>query len=657
MNPNIAFAVLDDEIVMLMPIEYLLEDDITSHIQDNIGLYCGYGDMYSEEDYNRGFKWSEPDKNNIVYAIHEAFNPNKELQLNTYLIQNDLFVAASEFDYELMEYITSQIPEAQMHIDKIQIKLRNTNAISFDGKDTYTINVNADIKSNQTLNNSIPITVKSEYEIPEDKRVELVLFDIIITGKRNGEKVEFTNTENIEIKNCDYVEPVKDKNNNKPTNRQYAKEAAAKLDSMTGAITLSGLLELFSSEELDYIGNVILAEIAMAEAPKDTLKQYLSTKVIDSLFNIDSNFIKLAKDKIEFTVAGDTKYGEVKLKLICKYSKVYFSGSEFCFTGSVNYEVVGGEGAKKLPSSYKNGGLAGMFSSVDMQSFCESAYKLFECHLQKGVDEIWGNDVDGAADLIFGTIVNEILAETELKSVSNIAFELIAKPGKSVLISCPVDVYVYNADNELVAAVVGNEVIKTDEKAKIAVEGDVKKVILLDDSYNIVYRAMADGEMKVTVEEYGTSGGLLNSSTISKVSLIAGRKYTQSIDDSFMENSDYAIVSASGNNYTPDKEYSTLAGHDYISGIIKEVTCQENGCMIHTCSKCGDTYTETIQSNGHNFNEGESKCSNCDYDRADDCGCKCHKTGFFAKLIWKIINFFNKILRKQQICECNIRHW
>ncbi len=657
LNKNVAFAVLDGEIVMLIPVGSMSKDDITSHIQDDIGLYCGYGEMYSEEDYNRGFKWSEPDENNIVYAIYEAFNPNKELHLSTYLIQKDFYVMPThqEFDYELKEYLESQIPEAQVHIDKIQLKLRNTKAISFNGKDTYTINVNADIKSNQTLNHFIPIVVKDEYEIPEDKSVELVLFDIVITGERNGEKVEFTNTENIQIRNCDYVEPVKDKNNSKPTKRQYAKDAAARLDGLTGAITLTGLLELFSSEELEYIGNVILAEIAMAETPKDTLEQYLSTKVIDGLFSIDSKFIKFSsKDEIEFTVAGDTKYGEIKLKLICKYSKAYFSGSEFCFTGSVDYEVIGGKGASKLPSSYKNGGLAGMFSSVDMQSFCESAYKLFECHLQKGVDQVWGNDVDGAADLIFGTIVNEILAETELESVSNIAFEIMAKPGKSVLINCPVDVYVYNADNELVAAVVGNEVIQTDEKAQITVDGDIKKVVLLDDSYSIVYRAIADGEMKITVEEYGTSGGLLNSSTISEIPLIAGRKYTQSIDNDFMEESEYTVTSASGNDYVPDKGYSTLAGHDYISGIIKEATCQENGKLINTCSKCGDTYTETISATGHTFDG--SKCTSCGYDKADECDCNCHASGI-KKFFFKLILFFQKLFKKNAVCACGVAHY
>ena len=39
-----------------------------------------------------------------------------------------------------------------------------------------------------------------------------------------------------------------------------------------------------------------------------------------------------------------------------------------------------------------------------------------------------------------------------------------------------------------------------------------------------------------------------------------------------------------------------------------------------------------------------------------NCSCKCHKggiTGFF----WKIGNFFNKIFRTKQYCECGAAHY
>ena len=93
--------------------------------------------------------------------------------------------------------------------------------------------------------------------------------------------------------------------------------------------------------------------------------------------------------------------------------------------------------------------------------------------------------------------------------------------------------------------------------------------------------------------------------------------------------------------------------HSYTASITKEATCTENGTTTYTCS-CGDSYNETIEATGHDFDG--SKCKNCDYDKADTCGCNCHKGGFMG-FIWKIINFFNKLFKSKQYCACGAKHW
>lgn len=40
----------------------------------------------------------------------------------------------------------------------------------------------------------------------------------------------------------------------------------------------------------------------------------------------------------------------------------------------------------------------------------------------------------------------------------------------------------------------------------------------------------------------------------------------------------------------------------------------------------------------------------------NECTCNCHKTGFMS-FIWKIINFFNRLFRNNQYCECGTKHW
>ncbi len=44
--------------------------------------------------------------------------------------------------------------------------------------------------------------------------------------------------------------------------------------------------------------------------------------------------------------------------------------------------------------------------------------------------------------------------------------------------------------------------------------------------------------------------------------------------------------------------------HNYVGEVTKEVGCLTDGQMTYTCSKCGDSYTETIYYTGHSYNYG-----------------------------------------------------
>ena len=92
--------------------------------------------------------------------------------------------------------------------------------------------------------------------------------------------------------------------------------------------------------------------------------------------------------------------------------------------------------------------------------------------------------------------------------------------------------------------------------------------------------------------------------------------------------------------------------HTY-NTITIDPTCTDRGHKIYTCP-CGDSYTETIPALGHNFSG--SVCTTCGYDKADTCSCNCHKTGLSA-LIWKILNFFYRLLRLNPTCNCGIAHY
>lgn len=85
-------------------------------------------------------------------------------------------------------------------------------------------------------------------------------------------------------------------------------------------------------------------------------------------------------------------------------------------------------------------------------------------------------------------------------------------------------------------------------------------------------------------------------------------------------------------------------------------TCESAGkeavyICVNGCGKVeGGTEIPIID---HIYNGSE--CINCDYDRADECVCKCHKNdivGFF----FKIVLFFQKVFGNNLVCICGRTH-
>ena len=105
-------------------------------------------------------------------------------------------------------------------------------------------------------------------------------------------------------------------------------------------------------------------------------------------------------------------------------------------------------------------------------------------------------------------------------------------------------------------------------------------------------------------------------------------------------------------------------GHDYIS-IITEATCIMDGYIKHTCSVCGNSYTDSIiPAMGHTDSDKDGICDVCGEetehshpsDPSKDCTCICHKTGFMG-FIYKIIRIFWKIFGINKICSCGQAHY
>ena len=94
--------------------------------------------------------------------------------------------------------------------------------------------------------------------------------------------------------------------------------------------------------------------------------------------------------------------------------------------------------------------------------------------------------------------------------------------------------------------------------------------------------------------------------------------------------------------------------HSYSSVITKQPNHLDSGEITYNCGECGYSYTKTIPTKVHIFNG--SVCTECGYDKADTCSCRCHKTGLSA-LIWKFLCMFYKLFKMNPTCACGVAHY
>ena len=123
----------------------------------------------------------------------------------------------------------------------------------------------------------------------------------------------------------------------------------------------------------------------------------------------------------------------------------------------------------------------------------------------------------------------------------------------------------------------------------------------------------------------------------------------------------YYVITAS-NAVEAESTYDRVdcgltTGHSYSLKTVNP-TCTENGYTAHVCSHCGKALEkEIINAKGHADNNGDGKCDECGKVTGSACKHMCHSTKWYIKIIWFIINLFNRLFRINQYCECGKAHW
>lgn len=136
--------------------------------------------------------------------------------------------------------------------------------------------------------------------------------------------------------------------------------------------------------------------------------------------------------------------------------------------------------------------------------------------------------------------------------------------------------------------------------------------------------------------------------------------YGHDFSDWYIDKTDTCIVNGIEKRYCLSCNYVEIQDIPSIGHKLSEwyevtpATCEKSGLEQRDCSECDYSETQEIPATDHDFDGSE--CKNCDYDKADDCSCKCHKSGI-AKFFFKIGLFFQKIFKKNKVCKCGVYHY
>lgn len=313
-------------------------------------------------------------------------------------------------------------------------------------------------------------------------------------------------------------------------------------DAMARAILFSTPVD--EAEERMYRALNEAGEILKKEIPDAECK-----KIVTKLCKRYEPVLKMVSDSttLHYIVNTKKEYGEQRVAVTISVSKFSLEGTDFGMTGQMNYEVLGPAGKNKriVPTRYRKGLLASI-NGADVESFANAAWSMAESELKQAYTKVFGSDFNAAMTDIFGQVPIQILKQAFGKDPADLVWMCATYPTTKLKIQCPVNVFVYDADDTLCGSIEDNEVTLASDDFSLWVEGDTKHIDGLPEGYRVQYVATANGTMDVDITEYAADDTPLRSVQFQNVALLGAVRYQQSVPDSALGEADsYAISSGS----------------------------------------------------------------------------------------------------------------
>ena len=297
--------------------------------------------------------------------------------------------------------------------------------------------------------------------------------------------------------------------------KDAAKEAAKELDKLDiedivvwipGTNTIDSLLTKKQKNQIG-IATLYTAISASTSEPVLTLEEQLNKDIVEKAFNKyfeNWGFNQSVKD-ITFTLPMVLKtedYGEIEFTITYTGGAYGMDdGGAFGQLGTLSYSITKGD----LPAGFVKSGVCAYLVYADIDSFVNSCYDLIYSELKNAYDLAYGNDVNTIADALSCGAISDLLKNSKYKNLSGLTFAILTSFSTEYNAACPIDMYVYDGNNNLQGAIVGDQVVKTTEDAVMEVipngNDTIKRATLWNSTYHLKIVATGAGNMDITVNE------------------------------------------------------------------------------------------------------------------------------------------------------------
>ena len=359
---------------------------------------------------------------------------------------------------------------------------------------------------------------------------------VVVTGERNGTPLSFETKSSIKILSKSEWNKISESANKKKTEKQYDNEIKATVAKNSKNLKLDETIawnatlgEFMSKKQLSALGYAMVGTIVMAEAPKATFTEYLTCKMLDKLGVAHKIAAGAFSVDVPMTVKIKTyKYGELVIDYEAHATNYTLGGKSYGSFGDVTYEITGGSGLSKVPTSMRSG-LAGAIAYADVNTFADAMYDIALAEVKKAYNLGYGNDFNTVCDVFFNDTIVDVMLSACKTDYKGAFFDIISYPARQYKGACPIEMRVYDPSNELCGFVSDSKAVSTDENVECTVEGHTKIITVYGykaNDYKVEITATGSGVMNLEASDYAGSCRKLGSQTFTDFPIECGKTYS-----------------------------------------------------------------------------------------------------------------------------------